>query len=197
MPRPGPDAAAGAARRRRSLGRLALVSAGLALAFAATWFGYRAYGADVVRAILDGRGPTALLRAIDPAPGEKPGRIVARVGASVRAALVLTALVWCFVATAWVLRALRVRLRLALPILALVWLAIERWGTPRIALGLRMRTWLVLQDPDHRPASTNVAQGWNEDSIRCLRQPDEFRDEDVNVVFLGDSFTFGFRLPAH
>jgi lysophospholipase L1-like esterase len=115
----------------------------------------------------------------------------------VRAALILMALVWCFVATAWVLRAFRVRARWVLPVLALVWLAIERFGTPHVALGLRMRTWLILQDPDHRPASTNFAQGWNEDSIRSARQPDEFRPQDLNIVFLGDSFTFGMLLPAH
>lgn len=51
-----------------------------------------------------------------------------------------------------------------------------------------------LIDVDHRMKPN--ARGRNADGIRSTVDPADLRDEDVNVIFLGDSFAFGVRSPA-
>ncbi len=51
----------------------------------------------------------------------------------------------------------------------------------------------AIRDVDHRPPR-NTAET-NDDGIRSKVDPDEVRPEDSSVVFLGDSFAYGFRLP--
>ncbi|MCK6485164.1 MAG: SGNH/GDSL hydrolase family protein [Phycisphaerae bacterium] len=48
-------------------------------------------------------------------------------------------------------------------------------------------------DVDHR-MKPNPAGGINSDGIRCPFEAGAVRDEDFNVIFLGDSFTFGLWL---
>jgi lysophospholipase L1-like esterase len=51
----------------------------------------------------------------------------------------------------------------------------------------------VIANPDHRIAPYSEP-GVNGDGIRHDAEADEFLPEDFNVVFLGDSFTYGVRL---
>lgn len=51
----------------------------------------------------------------------------------------------------------------------------------------------IIVDPDHR-MPPNSAPDLNSDGIRSRRNADEFREEDFNIVFLGDSFTYGLWL---
>lgn len=59
----------------------------------------------------------------------------------------------------------------------------------------------LLQDPDHRlapnqkPSPNQPHSVTNSQGIRSLVEPSQVREEDVNVVFLGDSFAFGLRMP--
>lgn len=48
-------------------------------------------------------------------------------------------------------------------------------------------------DVDHR-MKPNPAGGINADGIRCRDEAHAIRDEDFNIIFLGDSFTFGLWL---
>jgi hypothetical protein len=50
-------------------------------------------------------------------------------------------------------------------------------------------------DLDHRPKPFNRALGTNEDGIVSPFAPSDFRPEDFNIIFLGDSFTQGIRAP--
>jgi len=49
-----------------------------------------------------------------------------------------------------------------------------------------------LEDIDHRPNFDGVE--FNEDGIRDTRSRSAFRESDFNIVVLGDSFVFGFKL---
>ena len=84
--------------------------------------------------------------------------------------------------------------RLALPLLLLAYLGIERFGAPYFSRVYRMGSYLAIQDPDHLPRHVSAKKGWNSDSLRCPHQAEDFREEDTNVIILGDSFTFGMKL---
>jgi len=107
------------------------------------------------------------------------------------AGLLSLAALWCVVYGLW-----RGPLgwKLGLPLLLVVYLGIERFTPPAFSRVYGLKTWIALQDPDHRPQHTDKKKGWNSDSLRCPHQPGEFRAKDTNVVFLGDSFTFGMLL---
>jgi hypothetical protein len=76
----------------------------------------------------------------------------------------------------------------------LAYVAIEQVASPHMSRALRMATYITLLDPDHRPRKTSRQEGWNSDSLRCPREAKQFREEDTNIIFLGDSFTFGMKL---
>ncbi len=84
--------------------------------------------------------------------------------------------------------------RLALPLLLLTYLGIERFATPYLAGSLELRHYQALQDPDHRPRDTAREEGWNSDSLRCPHEAEQFEEAGTNLIFLGDSFTFGMKL---
>lgn len=52
----------------------------------------------------------------------------------------------------------------------------------------------LLVDVDHRLAPNQ--EGTNSDGIRSRVDPNDVRAEDVNVIFLGDSFAYGSQLSA-
>ena len=49
----------------------------------------------------------------------------------------------------------------------------------------------LIRDPDHRLRPT--ARGNNSDGIRCKAEAQAFREEDLNIIFLGDSFVYGLK----
>ena len=76
------------------------------------------------------------------------------------------------------------------------WLAVETLAGPYLVYTLRLNHFAFVRDPDHRPPGNAAAPGWNSDGLRQDREAEGYRDEDLVILFLGDSFTMGFRL-AH
>ena len=69
------------------------------------------------------------------------------------------------------------------------------WGWPRTLedrLNLEHRR--AVRDPDHVPAPLRGEPGWNSDGLRQTREAEEYVPEDLNLLFLGDSFTMGLGL---
>jgi len=52
-----------------------------------------------------------------------------------------------------------------------------------------------IKDVDHRMRPNG--RGINGDGIRCEYTSNYFKAEDFNIIFLGDSFVFGYDLPAN
>lgn len=52
----------------------------------------------------------------------------------------------------------------------------------------------VVRNPDHR-MTTDKFDGLNSDGIRASHEASDFQESDFNIVFLGDSFIYGFLLP--
>ena len=52
----------------------------------------------------------------------------------------------------------------------------------------------LITDVDHR-IIPREKEDINSDGIRSLVEADRFREEDLNIVFLGDSFIYGYKLP--
>ncbi len=75
------------------------------------------------------------------------------------------------------------------------YVALEQWMAPFLFIPFLMNEQYYVADPDHWPVSTDAERGWNSDSLRCSSNADSFRPEDLNLLFLGDSFTFGSGLP--
>ncbi len=75
------------------------------------------------------------------------------------------------------------------PVWALVWwLGVETFVSPHLARPLNLRSYYFVLDVDHLPIDGNS------DNIRSHREPAEFTPEGLNIVFLGDSFTYGYDL---
>lgn len=108
----------------------------------------------------------------------------------VEGALALTAMVLCLLAVAAWLAGRRHPGRLALPALAAWWLAAETLAAPFLGGVLPLWHYDFMQDVDHRPRTRGP--GDNADLLRGTPEREAFRPEGVNVVFLGDSFTYGF-----
>jgi hypothetical protein len=53
----------------------------------------------------------------------------------------------------------------------------------------------LIDDPDHR-WKPHEREDINSDGIRSYREATEFKPEDFNIIFSGDSYTFGHLLPA-
>lgn len=52
----------------------------------------------------------------------------------------------------------------------------------------------LMKDPDHR-MTPHATADINSDGIRSTVESDAFQEADLNVIFLGDSFVFGFNVP--
>jgi hypothetical protein len=52
----------------------------------------------------------------------------------------------------------------------------------------------LIDDIDHRMKSNQ--RGNNSDGIRCNKDPDAFAPEHLNIIFLGDSFVYGPKVPT-
>lgn len=87
-----------------------------------------------------------------------------------------------------------VRWRYGLPLLFLTYFGIEQLAAPSLSRALKMNTYNALGDPDHHPKHTDKKKGWNSDSLRCPHEAEDFVPEGTNIIFLGDSFTYGMLL---
>ena len=52
----------------------------------------------------------------------------------------------------------------------------------------------LVSDLDHR-MEPNIGDN-NSDGIRCNKEPNSFAPEHLNIIFLGDSFVKGQKIPA-
>jgi len=69
-------------------------------------------------------------------------------------------------------------------------------GNLIMAQSIRVSYWTALmKDVDHRP-KPGSEPGLNRDNIRAWREADSIRPDDFNIVFLGDSFVFGYFLDV-
>ncbi|MHC4946003.1 MAG: hypothetical protein ACYTG7_23575 [Planctomycetota bacterium] len=128
-------------------------------------------------------------------PGETQAQVKERADGLMRAFLVIVASLYAFLALAFLLTRRGMKKRYSLLLIPFCWLSIEQWAAPGLADHLKLNKFYLVQDPDHRPKETDPKTGWNSDSIRCSWESAQFEEEGLNLIFLGDSFTFGFRLP--
>ncbi len=71
------------------------------------------------------------------------------------------------------------------------WLALETFGAPYLERVFLLRTYAFIRDVDHRP--TFVGGAANRHAMRATDEPEAFVPEELNLIFLGDSFTYGYR----
>jgi hypothetical protein len=69
------------------------------------------------------------------------------------------------------------------------WLGVETFAAPHLVHRLKLVQYFAAKDPDHWPAA-NPAQT-NEDALRATPPAREFGPDTLNVLFLGDSYTYG------
>ncbi|MEZ6017413.1 MAG: SGNH/GDSL hydrolase family protein [Planctomycetota bacterium] len=74
------------------------------------------------------------------------------------------------------------------------WIAVETWAAPHLVFQFRLLQYFAAQDPDHLPKG--VGPDWNSDSLRGTPAPSAFTEDTTNVVFLGDSYTYGLHLKS-
>ena len=74
------------------------------------------------------------------------------------------------------------------------WVGLELLIAPHLNFPLWLVHYNLIRNVDHRPTAT---QGdYNSDSLRGTPEPGQFRPENLNLVFLGDSFTAGLFVAA-
>jgi len=166
----------------------AVFSASTALVLAAIAGGYALSAATVLERAAEGEG------------FETIGRVLRARGASDLEAMrmqaddLLATLISCslaaygLVASIYALVRSGVRRRWIPLALAGYWLAFETCASPPLARGLGLRNYYFVTDVDHLPIDGNS------DNVRSEREAQEYGEEDFNIVFLGDSFTYGLRV---
>jgi len=94
------------------------------------------------------------------------------------------------------------RLRRILPWLGslgvtlVLYLAVERWAAPHLQGPIEpLREFYFVRDVDHRMPPNDPGVPTNEDGIRSSRPARAFAAPGRNVVILGDSFLYGYKLP--
>lgn len=83
--------------------------------------------------------------------------------------------------------------RLFYTVVGLVLFCFLSWKTFHLVYEAELFAKLV-HNPDHRMTPQQFT-GLNSDHIRSTREADAFPEQDFNIVFLGDSFVYGFLLP--
>ncbi len=107
---------------------------------------------------------------------------------SVREFFALAVAGWALLSVAAALVLLRARWWAWLFALPLWWLGVETFVSPYLARLFNLRAYYYVLDVDHLPIDGNS------DNIRSEREPEEFTPDGLNIIFLGDSFTYGFGL---
>lgn len=77
------------------------------------------------------------------------------------------------------------------------YLAIELLAAPFLITRLDLYDFFVVLDVDHRLPASEKWIPTNADGLRGVRERGDYSAGDTNVLFAGDSFTFGFRVEAH
>ncbi len=74
------------------------------------------------------------------------------------------------------------------------WLGVETWVAPHLGGLLPLWQHDIMQDVDHRPKVGGP--GDNADRFRATPEREAFRPDGFNLMFLGDSFTYGFLVEG-
>jgi lysophospholipase L1-like esterase len=104
----------------------------------------------------------------------------------------LATVAYASVVLAYVLIRVRPGWLAGIGLVAVFYLGVELLAAPNMAGRLRLEQYVMARNPDHRPLGGRP--GWNSDGLRQALEPDAYREEGVNVLFLGDSFTQGSKL---
>ena len=106
----------------------------------------------------------------------------------------ISASVYGLVVTVLMVRAMKRPRRWLLPALCVWWLGVENFAAPLLQRTLRLQHYAMIRDVDHRPQQAGPSM--NSDGIRGAPESSEYRAEGLNLLFLGDSFTYGFKVKA-
>jgi len=83
----------------------------------------------------------------------------------------------------------------SLGVTLLLYLAVERWAAPHLQGPIEpLREFFFVRDVDHRLTPNDPSVPTNEDGIRSSRPARAFAAPGRNVVILGDSFLYGYKL---
>jgi len=74
------------------------------------------------------------------------------------------------------------------------WFAVETLAAPFLVRRFVLNHYEYVRNPDHWPEGVSAAPGWNADGLAQDREASDYREEDYVILFLGDSFTYGYRL---
>lgn len=151
-------------------------------------------GASVIESAWESESDSPWRRFLIDPQATGPERAVAIRDGALRAGLAVLWMVWVPVLlVAWAIR-VRPRKRVWIPVVLLAYLGTEQFAAPSLVRPWKLQHYGFVKDPDHRPEGRAEARGWNADGLRQDREPEAYRAEDYNVVFLGDSFTMGLKL---
>jgi lysophospholipase L1-like esterase len=141
---------------------------------------------------LAGRGPRWFARFAASHPGRSAPELRLEIVADLRSLqLVATALFALYLVARLHLAVWRKPKLLPLSVL-FWWLAVELLVAPHLSFGDWTMHYRLIHGLDHRP--TEVGGRFNSDSVVATEESSAFRPEDLNLVFLGDSFTMGYLL---
>ncbi len=115
---------------------------------------------------------------------------------ALKAGIALLVAIYALLLLGFVFSRLRWRWTVVLPGLLVYYIGVEHLLAPFVMHVFEMETYYYTRNPDHWPAPAETPPGMNSDLLRCRWEPDEFAPEGLNVLFLGDSFTFGAELDA-
>jgi hypothetical protein len=76
------------------------------------------------------------------------------------------------------------------------WAALELLMAPLLVAPLGLQNFFFVLDVDHRAPARHPFLGTNADGLRMPLEADAFAAPGTNLVFLGDSFTYGLRVTA-
>ena len=88
------------------------------------------------------------------------------------------------------------QLTLAVAATATIGLAIELLLAPFLIVPLGLHNYYFVLDVDHRFPGHNPGLGTNGDGLRMASEATDFDAAGENLIFLGDSFTFGLKVDA-
>ena len=114
------------------------------------------------------------------------------------------ALAWTVPAFLWIFSRMRRRPRGQGPakllfsgyLCVFLWCSMELLLAPFLIRPLDLYNFYFVLDVDHRPPPSHRGIGTNADGLRVPFERDEVSGASFNLLFAGDSYTFGFRVEA-
>ena len=171
---------------------IASISMGVVLALSSgLWL---AFGRSIVTDVYEGRSLGFLNDLIERPPPRPLRSYLTRSHAAFGAVLASALALYVLCLSVYAAFRLRLRWPWMFPLLLAWWIGVELFAAPHLARHLGLQGFYFIRDVDHQPKKAGFP-GWNSDSLRIRREPQEFTPDGLNLIFLGDSFTFGHKLP--